>query len=140
MPQSKPNGPMRIRLEDERREAVITAMTSFFAEEFDEEITRFRAEETLRFFVNTLGSAIYNQAFKTPKRLCRPGWPTSTLSSTRLSIGRGSSRSLLFRPVRWTWGPTVVPGPIVTSSSTTDSGPITTPSATTAFGETTAVE
>lgn len=61
---SKSRSPMRIRLTDERRARVLTSMKKYFAESFDEEISDFRAEQLLEFFVRELGPAVYNQAIR----------------------------------------------------------------------------
>jgi uncharacterized protein (DUF2164 family) len=53
---------MRITLSDERREAILESLVAFYAESFDETLSRFRAERILEFFVKTLGPHIYNQA------------------------------------------------------------------------------
>lgn len=37
-------------------------MKKFYSEEFDEELSSFRGEQLLKFFVKTLGPPIYNQA------------------------------------------------------------------------------
>ena len=57
-------GPMRIRLTEERKRAILGALKGFYAEMFDEELSTFRAEETLRFFQKALGPPVYNQAIQ----------------------------------------------------------------------------
>jgi uncharacterized protein (DUF2164 family) len=61
---SKPNtdNPLRINLSDERKTAFLNLLTDFYAENFDEELSEFRAERLLNFFVKQLGPPIYNQA------------------------------------------------------------------------------
>ena len=55
---------MRIRLTDERRDAILTSLTKFYADEFDEDLSVFRAEQILDFFVRAVGPPIYNQAIQ----------------------------------------------------------------------------
>lgn len=52
---------MAITLDDERRAHMISRLQGFFLEEFDEELSAFRAESMLDFFLETLGPSIYNQ-------------------------------------------------------------------------------
>jgi uncharacterized protein (DUF2164 family) len=56
--------PMRIKLTDERRALVLLSVKRLFAEQFDEEISDFRAEGLLDFFVKNLGPPVYNQAIR----------------------------------------------------------------------------
>ena len=56
-------GPMNINLSDERKQEIQRAFTSFYNSEFDEEISEYRAEQILDFFMNILGPPVYNQAF-----------------------------------------------------------------------------
>jgi uncharacterized protein (DUF2164 family) len=56
--------PMRIKLTDERRALVLLSIKRFFAEKFDEQISDFRAESLLDFFVKALGPPVYNQAIR----------------------------------------------------------------------------
>lgn len=60
----RPKYPMRIRLADERRALVLLSIRRFFAEQFDEQISDFRAESLLDFFVTALGPPVYNQAIR----------------------------------------------------------------------------
>ena len=55
---------MRIRLSDDRRAALTRSLQQFFRDEFDEEISAFRAEELLDFFVEKLGPSVYNQGVR----------------------------------------------------------------------------
>jgi uncharacterized protein (DUF2164 family) len=55
---------MRIKLSDERRALVLVSAKRFLAEQFDEEISDFRAEGLLDFFVKSLGPLVYNQAIQ----------------------------------------------------------------------------
>ena len=54
--------PMTIRLSEERRTSILAQLTRFYSEEFDEQLSTFRAEQLLGFFIKRLGPAIYNQA------------------------------------------------------------------------------
>lgn len=53
---------MRIRLSDTRRERVLHALRSLFRDEFDEDLSEFRAERILERMVSELGPVLYNQA------------------------------------------------------------------------------
>lgn len=53
---------MAIRLADDRRERLLASIRGFHLEEFDEEISTFRAEKLLEFFLEALGPHVYNQA------------------------------------------------------------------------------
>ena len=64
MTTGKPGYPMRIRLTDDRRALVMLSIRRFFAEQFDEQISDFRAESLLDFFVKILGPPVYNQAIR----------------------------------------------------------------------------
>ena len=55
------HGPTRIRLTDERRKAILRDLKEFCLETFDEELSDFRAEQVLDFFVRVLGPPVYNQ-------------------------------------------------------------------------------
>ncbi len=56
--------PMRIRLSDDRRAALLRSIKQHFADNFDEEISDFRADELLDFFVRELGPPVYNQGVR----------------------------------------------------------------------------
>lgn len=56
--------PTHIKLTDERRERVLVATTRFFAEHFDEQLSDFRREALLDFFIKELGAPVYNQAIQ----------------------------------------------------------------------------
>lgn len=51
----------RIRLSAERRLALLDALQRHVEEEFDEPISRFRAEGLIDFFLKRLGPPVYNQ-------------------------------------------------------------------------------
>ena len=53
---------MTIQIDDGRRTALLARIRSFFLEEFDEELSEFRAATLLDFFVDALGPQVYNQA------------------------------------------------------------------------------
>ena len=55
---------MRIRLSDERRSALLDALKRYVAEEWDEELSDFRAEALLDFLVAELGPPVYNQGVR----------------------------------------------------------------------------
>ena len=56
--------PLRIRLAPERRGALLVAITQYFANEFDEPLSPFRAEGLLDLLVAKLGPPIYNQGVR----------------------------------------------------------------------------
>ena len=62
--QSTARNPMRIRLEDERRSALLRSLGRFFEGELDIELSEFQAERVLDFFVVELGAPVYNQAIR----------------------------------------------------------------------------
>ncbi len=51
-----------LTLSDERRTAVAAHLRKLFAEQFDEELSAFRAGEVIDLMLKTLGPAVYNQA------------------------------------------------------------------------------
>lgn len=51
-----------IILQDERRNDFILKLKSFFRDEFDENLSDFRADALLDLFLQTLGPEVYNQA------------------------------------------------------------------------------
>ncbi len=53
---------MAVRLDDERRERLVTRLRALYREEFDEDLSPFRAEQVLDFFLEALGPQVYNQA------------------------------------------------------------------------------
>jgi uncharacterized protein (DUF2164 family) len=55
---------MRIRLSDERRELIRSALQDLFREELDRELSDFQAGMLLDFFVRELGAPVYNQAIQ----------------------------------------------------------------------------
>jgi uncharacterized protein (DUF2164 family) len=55
---------MRIRLSPERRSALVEAIRRYAREEWEEELSTFRAEALLDFFVAELGPPVYNQGVR----------------------------------------------------------------------------
>jgi uncharacterized protein (DUF2164 family) len=55
---------MKVRLSDDRRSALVDAIQRHFREEFDEDLSAFRAEALLDFFVAELGPPVYNQGVR----------------------------------------------------------------------------
>ena len=55
---------MKIRLSPERRAALLETLTAYYATEFDETLSAFRAEALLDFFVRELGPPVYNQGVR----------------------------------------------------------------------------
>jgi uncharacterized protein (DUF2164 family) len=64
MPKDQFKHPMRIRLSEERRTRMMCSLKQYFMEHFDEELSDFRAENLLDFFVKELGAPVYNQAIQ----------------------------------------------------------------------------
>lgn len=56
--------PMRIRLASERRSVLIEAVKRHVLAEFDENLSDFRAEALLDFFLRQLGPPVYNQGVR----------------------------------------------------------------------------
>ena len=56
--------PQRIRLEADRRRQLLEALKRYFAAEFDESLSDFRADGLLDFFMRELGPPIYNQGVR----------------------------------------------------------------------------
>ena len=52
---------MAIELDEQRRAQLVKKLQGFFQEEFDEDLSAFRAEGVLDFFLESLGPSIYNQ-------------------------------------------------------------------------------
>ncbi len=53
---------MAIEIDDTRREQLISRLQRFFGDEFDENISAFRAEQILDFAIRAVGPQVYNQA------------------------------------------------------------------------------
>ena len=56
--------PAHISPTDERRERGLAAPSRFFAEHFDEQLSDFRRDALLDFFIKELGAPVYNQAIQ----------------------------------------------------------------------------
>ncbi|MFP4106630.1 MAG: DUF2164 domain-containing protein, partial [Phycisphaerae bacterium] len=56
--------PMRIRLTEERKAAIVRSAQEYWLDEFDEELSEFRAEKIVAFFARRLGPGVYNQAIQ----------------------------------------------------------------------------
>jgi uncharacterized protein (DUF2164 family) len=54
----------RIRLSDERRGRLLTSLKAYFADEFDEALSDFRAEGLLDFVLKEIGPPVYNQGVR----------------------------------------------------------------------------
>lgn len=55
---------MHINLSDDRRHRIIRSVRQHFLDEFDDEISDFRAEALIDFFVRELGPPVYNQGVR----------------------------------------------------------------------------
>lgn len=55
---------MRIKLSDDRRASILRSIKQHYLDEFDEEISDFRANGLLDFFVKELGPPVYNQGVR----------------------------------------------------------------------------
>ena len=53
---------MTIQIDELRRATLLARIQGFFREEFDEELSEFRAAALLDFFLEALGPQVYNQA------------------------------------------------------------------------------
>jgi uncharacterized protein (DUF2164 family) len=60
----KDRSPMRIKLSPDRRASLLRALKAYFAGEYDEPLSDFRAEALLDFFVRELGPPVYNQGVR----------------------------------------------------------------------------
>lgn len=52
---------MAVELDEKRRAHLISRLQGFFLEEFDEDLSPFRAEGMLDFFLEAVGPSVYNQ-------------------------------------------------------------------------------
>ncbi|HEX6924685.1 MAG TPA: DUF2164 domain-containing protein [Longimicrobiaceae bacterium] len=55
---------MRIKLSGDRRASILRSIKQHYLDEFDEEISDFRANGLLDFFVKELGPPVYNQGVR----------------------------------------------------------------------------
>ncbi|MEQ9397743.1 MAG: DUF2164 domain-containing protein [Longimicrobiales bacterium] len=53
---------MAVPLDDARRRRLVEGLQGLYAQEFDQSLSPFQAEQVLDFFLDALGPAIYNQA------------------------------------------------------------------------------
>ncbi len=53
---------MSVELSDERRSELVLRLQGFFLEQFEEELSEFRAEHLLDFVLEAMGPQVYNQA------------------------------------------------------------------------------
>ena len=60
----KPDGPMRIRLSEDRREDLGAAVRQLFQDEFERDLSEFQAQRLIGFFMRQLGPPVYNQAIQ----------------------------------------------------------------------------
>ena len=51
-------------LSDERREILVNAVQQLFLEEFERDLSEFRAQRLVDFFMSQLGPPVYNQAIQ----------------------------------------------------------------------------
>lgn len=57
-----------VRLSEERKADILRRLTGMYAREFDEDLSSFRAEKILAFFVRSLGPSVYNQAIQDARK------------------------------------------------------------------------
>jgi uncharacterized protein (DUF2164 family) len=57
-----------MRIDPERRGHLVDAVRGFWLEEFDEELSPFRAEKLLDFVVQALGPQVYNQGVQDARK------------------------------------------------------------------------
>lgn len=53
---------MSVELSEERRAELVLRLRGFFLEQFEEELSEFRAEHLLDFVLEAMGPQVYNQA------------------------------------------------------------------------------
>lgn len=53
---------MALELDDQRRDALVRGLQGLYLSDFEEELSTFRAEQVLDYFLATLGPQVYNQA------------------------------------------------------------------------------
>lgn len=59
---------MSIQLDEARREQLLRRLQGFYLKEFDEELSRFRAQQILDFHLEALGPQVYNQAVQDARK------------------------------------------------------------------------
>jgi uncharacterized protein (DUF2164 family) len=60
---------MAIELDPRRRQQLVARLRAFVLEEFDEEMSDFRAQQVLDFFLAALGPQVYNQAVQDARKV-----------------------------------------------------------------------
>jgi uncharacterized protein (DUF2164 family) len=55
---------MKVRLSPDRRAVLLESLVAYYATEFDETLSPFRAESLVDFFVKELGPPVYNQGVR----------------------------------------------------------------------------
>lgn len=53
---------MAVKLDEARREGLVSRLRGFYQQQFDEDLSAFRAEQVLDFFLDALGPQVYNKA------------------------------------------------------------------------------
>ena len=61
---NRSGSPIRIRLSDEQRNRLIRGLQNYFAEQFDEDLSSFRAEGLQDFVLAEVAPAVYNQGVR----------------------------------------------------------------------------
>ena len=59
---------MRIKLDEDRKAEIVSAVMGYFPSEFDEEISEFRAQELVNFMLKQIGPSQYNQAIQDARK------------------------------------------------------------------------
>lgn len=54
----------RIRLSDERRKSIHSALSGFYGDVFDRDLSDYQAERLVEFFLQHLGPPVYNQGIQ----------------------------------------------------------------------------
>jgi uncharacterized protein (DUF2164 family) len=57
-----------IELDERRREQLVAKLQAFFLDQFDEDLSRFRAEQVIDFVSAALGPQVYNQAVQDARK------------------------------------------------------------------------
>jgi uncharacterized protein (DUF2164 family) len=55
---------IKVRLSPDRRAVLLESLVAYYATEFDETLSPFRAESLVDFFVKELGPPVYNQGVR----------------------------------------------------------------------------
>lgn len=59
---------MAFEIEEARRKQIVAELQSFFLEQFDEELSQFRADQILDFLAGALAPQVYNQAIQDARK------------------------------------------------------------------------